>query len=87
MHIFTTEMFNIAPIFAEDLPKEPRAVNEGAAMVPLPILGVDLDPYLTNVLNAAVFVNPPLEREIQEQVKVDDATKSLVDSKWSSYGI
>jgi len=27
------------------------------------------------------------EREIQEQVKVDDATKSLVDSKWSSYGI
>ena len=25
------------------------------------------------------------EREIQEQVKVDDATKSLVDSKWSSY--
>ncbi len=26
------------------------------------------------------------EREIQEQVKVDDATKSLVDSKWSSYG-
>ena len=27
------------------------------------------------------------EREIQEQVKVDDATKSLVDSKWSSYGL
>ncbi|MEK6961680.1 MAG: menaquinone biosynthesis decarboxylase [Thermoproteota archaeon] len=27
------------------------------------------------------------EREIQEQVKVDDATKSLVDSKWSGYGI
>ena len=25
------------------------------------------------------------EREIQEQVKVDDATKNLVDSKWSSY--
>lgn len=27
------------------------------------------------------------EREIQEQVRVDDATKSLVDSKWSNYGI
>lgn len=27
------------------------------------------------------------EREIQEQVKVNDATKSLVDSKWSGYGI
>ncbi|MBI3254295.1 MAG: menaquinone biosynthesis decarboxylase [Nitrosopumilales archaeon] len=27
------------------------------------------------------------EREIQEQVKVDDATKSLVDSKWSDYMI
>ena len=27
------------------------------------------------------------EREIQEQVKPDDATKSLVDSKWSSYEI
>ena len=27
------------------------------------------------------------EREIQEQVKVDDETKSLVDSKWSSYGL
>ena len=27
------------------------------------------------------------EREIQEQVKVDDVTKSLVDSKWSSYGL
>jgi len=27
------------------------------------------------------------EREIQEQVKVDDGTKSLVDSKWSSYGL
>lgn len=26
------------------------------------------------------------EREIQEQVKVDEATKNLVDSKWSSYG-
>jgi 4-hydroxy-3-polyprenylbenzoate decarboxylase len=26
------------------------------------------------------------EREIQEQVKVDDSTKNLVDSKWSSYG-
>lgn len=27
------------------------------------------------------------EREIQEQVKVDEATKNLVDSKWSSYGL
>ncbi len=27
------------------------------------------------------------EREIPELVKVDDATKNLVDSKWSSYGI
>ena len=27
------------------------------------------------------------EREIQELVKVDDPTKSLVDSKWSSYGL
>ena len=27
------------------------------------------------------------EREIQEKVKVDDETKNLVDSKWSSYGI
>jgi len=27
------------------------------------------------------------EREIQELVKVDDSTKSLVDSKWSSYGL
>ena len=27
------------------------------------------------------------EREIQEQVKVDDATKNLVDSKWSDYRI
>ena len=27
------------------------------------------------------------EREIQELVKVDDATKSLVNSKWSSYGL
>lgn len=27
------------------------------------------------------------EREIQELVKVDEATKSLVDSKWSSYGL
>src|SRR5574338_1054195 len=26
-------------------------------------------------------------REIQEKVSVDDATKTLVDSKWSSYGI
>jgi 4-hydroxy-3-polyprenylbenzoate decarboxylase len=26
-------------------------------------------------------------REIQEKVLVDDATKKLVDSKWSSYGI
>jgi 4-hydroxy-3-polyprenylbenzoate decarboxylase len=25
-------------------------------------------------------------REIQEKVQVDDATKNLVDSKWSSYG-
>ena len=27
------------------------------------------------------------EREIQEQVKIDDATKNLVDSKWSDYRI
>ena len=27
------------------------------------------------------------EREIQQQVKVDDETKDLVDSKWSSYGL
>jgi len=27
------------------------------------------------------------EREIQEQVKVDDSTKKKVDSKWSSYGL
>lgn len=27
------------------------------------------------------------QREIQEQVKVDQATKDLVDSKWSSYGL
>ncbi len=27
------------------------------------------------------------EREIQRQVKVDDETKSIVDSKWSSYGL
>ena len=27
------------------------------------------------------------EREIQEQVKVDQATKDLVDSKWSKYGL
>ncbi len=27
------------------------------------------------------------EREIQEQVKADDATKELVDSKWSNYGL
>ncbi|MFQ6025447.1 MAG: menaquinone biosynthesis decarboxylase [Nitrosopumilaceae archaeon] len=27
------------------------------------------------------------EREIQEQVKIDDQTKELVDSKWSGYGI
>jgi 4-hydroxy-3-polyprenylbenzoate decarboxylase len=27
------------------------------------------------------------EREIQQQVKVDDKTKNLVDSKWSSYGL
>ena len=27
------------------------------------------------------------EREIQEQVKVDDSTKEKVDSKWSSYGL
>jgi 4-hydroxy-3-polyprenylbenzoate decarboxylase len=27
------------------------------------------------------------EREIQQQVKVDNETKNLVDSKWSSYGL
>ena len=27
------------------------------------------------------------EREIQEEVKVDDDTKKLVDSKWSNYGL
>jgi 4-hydroxy-3-polyprenylbenzoate decarboxylase len=27
------------------------------------------------------------EREIQELVKTDDATKELVDSKWSKYGL
>ena len=27
------------------------------------------------------------EREIQEEVKVDDDTKKMVDSKWSSYGL
>ena len=27
------------------------------------------------------------EREIQKQVKVDEKTKNLVDSKWSSYGL
>ena len=27
------------------------------------------------------------EREIQQQVKVDDKTKNLVDSKWSDYGL
>jgi 4-hydroxy-3-polyprenylbenzoate decarboxylase len=27
------------------------------------------------------------EREIQQQVKVDDETKNIVDSKWSSYGL
>ena len=27
------------------------------------------------------------QREIQQQVKVDDETKNLVDSKWSSYGL
>ena len=27
------------------------------------------------------------EREIQQQVKVDEKTKDLVDSKWSSYGL
>ena len=26
-------------------------------------------------------------REIQQQVKVDEDTKNLVDSKWSSYGL
>jgi 4-hydroxy-3-polyprenylbenzoate decarboxylase len=26
-------------------------------------------------------------REIQQQVKVDNETKKLVDSKWSSYGL
>ena len=32
-------------------------------------------------------VEEGFEREIQEQVKVDDKTKKKVDSKWSSYGI
>jgi 4-hydroxy-3-polyprenylbenzoate decarboxylase len=27
------------------------------------------------------------DREIQQQVKVDDKTKKLVDSKWSDYGL
>ena len=27
------------------------------------------------------------KREIQQLVKVDDKTKELVDSKWSSYGL
>ena len=27
------------------------------------------------------------EREIQEEVKVDNDTKKMVDSKWSSYGL
>ncbi|MEM3107783.1 MAG: UbiD family decarboxylase, partial [Candidatus Nitrosotenuis sp.] len=27
------------------------------------------------------------EREIQEKVEVDEATKKLVDSRWTSYGI
>jgi 4-hydroxy-3-polyprenylbenzoate decarboxylase len=27
------------------------------------------------------------DREIQQQVKVDDETKNLVDSKWSDYGL
>ncbi len=27
------------------------------------------------------------EREIQLEVKVDDETKNLVDSRWSSYGL
>jgi 4-hydroxy-3-polyprenylbenzoate decarboxylase len=27
------------------------------------------------------------QREIQQQVKVDEDTKNLVDSKWSSYGL
>ena len=27
------------------------------------------------------------EREIQQQVKVDNETKNLVDSKWSDYGL
>jgi 4-hydroxy-3-polyprenylbenzoate decarboxylase len=26
-------------------------------------------------------------REIQQQVKVDEETKNLVDSKWSDYGL
>ena len=26
-------------------------------------------------------------REIQQQVKVDEKTKNLVDSKWSEYGL
>ena len=32
-------------------------------------------------------VEEGFEREIQEQVKVDDSTKGKVDSKWSSYGL
>jgi 4-hydroxy-3-polyprenylbenzoate decarboxylase len=27
------------------------------------------------------------DREIQQQVKIDDKTKNLVDSKWSDYGL
>ena len=32
-------------------------------------------------------VEEGFEREIQEQVKVDDGTKGKVDSKWSRYGL
>ena len=32
-------------------------------------------------------VEEGFDREIQEQVKVDDNTKEKVDSKWSNYGL
>ena len=32
-------------------------------------------------------VEEGFDREIQEQVKVDDNTKEKVDSKWSKYGL
>ena len=32
-------------------------------------------------------VEEGFEREIQEQVKVDDITKEKVDSNWSRYGL